>query len=793
MKLNRTPNPLDRSARNGENDNWDIIEGEVRAIGDRVDNFVDEVSDAAFDKIVDNSKLNWKEPVNNFNSLPSNAQKGDTRMDRSTGKVYRYDGSEWKEIQQIDAGPVNEVDARLTSQLNETESYLNETKEAINQKLSLKRDIGVPIGLSDAGSDLLSAINGNTEVNVLSIPRNESVSPIKTTFFIKSSNLFNENEVLKGYGIDSSTGLPVENESLNLSYFIPVKPSTVYIRNNSPSTVRVAFYDENYNFISSVLDKPTFTTTSKTTYVRMAIVSQVDLSGFQLNEGNTLKDFEKFYEFLIPDYLMDNSIGDEKLKEIHGEKIKDKTITSEELAIILKSPNLIDKSIAIKGKGIDASNGQIVDNESTYVTDWIDITENENYVRSRGFMRVAFYDGDKNYINNTTYESFTSPANARYVRIAIPAETFNATDRVLALNKGSIVTTEEYYEKIDEKYLPKFAAAPSENKFNFVPEIPYYDYISNELPAADGTVDFDHINTKSSDVYNKYQELESGHSDYLKMTLLGNDQSDTLPIYKIELTPNTNIGDLDIKELPTIFISCGVHGDGSGGQGDGTAGDPPTHVFSMYYFIKELCENWQSSKALEYIRHNVNLVIIPIANPWGFDNKSRLNSRGVDINRNFDSEWVSGGTHGTSAFSEKETQYIRNAFNSSTNLFMSLDYHMIGGVDFIYDDKLLRYFMYKDDKDSQQIAGQTLRKLSRRWKGKYNLSSRESYGLAEFYTVGGSSMRWYYYEGGVTSLTIEGFLATQGHQEKSGSIAMTLNVEHIGEYIMNGIRYFYNK
>src|SRR5699024_6527917 len=131
VKLNRTPNQFDRSAKNGENENWDIIEGEVRAIGDRVDNFIDEVSDAAFDKVVDNAKINWKEPVDNFNSLPSNAKNGDTRMDRSTGKVYRYDGTNWVEIQQIDAGPVNEVDARLTSQLNETNSQLADTSRKV--------------------------------------------------------------------------------------------------------------------------------------------------------------------------------------------------------------------------------------------------------------------------------------------------------------------------------------------------------------------------------------------------------------------------------------------------------------------------------------------------------------------------------------------------------------------------------------------------------------------------------------------------------------------------------------
>lgn len=132
MKLNRTPNPLDRNTRNSDNENWNIIEGEFKKVdntfgevNDRVDNIIDEVSDDALKKVVDNAKLNWKEPVDNFNDLPSNAQIGDTRMDKSTGKVYRYDGANWVEIQQIDAGPVNELDSRISSQLNETDKSLN--------------------------------------------------------------------------------------------------------------------------------------------------------------------------------------------------------------------------------------------------------------------------------------------------------------------------------------------------------------------------------------------------------------------------------------------------------------------------------------------------------------------------------------------------------------------------------------------------------------------------------------------------------------------------------------------
>src|SRR5699024_2976436 len=63
----------------------------------------------------------------------SSAEEGDTRMDKSTGKVYRYDGTNWVEIQQIDAGPVNELDSRLSSQLAETDHFRG-NESMINRK-----------------------------------------------------------------------------------------------------------------------------------------------------------------------------------------------------------------------------------------------------------------------------------------------------------------------------------------------------------------------------------------------------------------------------------------------------------------------------------------------------------------------------------------------------------------------------------------------------------------------------------------------------------------------------------
>jgi len=40
VKLNRTPNPLDRNARNKENDNWEKIEGSIKRIDDTVSDLI---------------------------------------------------------------------------------------------------------------------------------------------------------------------------------------------------------------------------------------------------------------------------------------------------------------------------------------------------------------------------------------------------------------------------------------------------------------------------------------------------------------------------------------------------------------------------------------------------------------------------------------------------------------------------------------------------------------------------------------------------------------------------------
>lgn len=103
--------PLDLANWEQLNKNFDDIETDIKNISGDV-----------LATVIDDAKLTWQEPVDSFANLATtypNAETGFTAMTRDTGKVYRFNGTEWLEIQDIDPTAINEVDSRLTSQLAE--------------------------------------------------------------------------------------------------------------------------------------------------------------------------------------------------------------------------------------------------------------------------------------------------------------------------------------------------------------------------------------------------------------------------------------------------------------------------------------------------------------------------------------------------------------------------------------------------------------------------------------------------------------------------------------------------
>jgi hypothetical protein len=105
----------DRITRNNINDNFEEL---YSGIG----NISGKITDEIYDEIRNSVNLNWKEPVDVFDDLPSGAETGDTRMTRGNGTVYRYDGSRWIEIQKFNPDAINEVDNRLQAEIDKKET-----------------------------------------------------------------------------------------------------------------------------------------------------------------------------------------------------------------------------------------------------------------------------------------------------------------------------------------------------------------------------------------------------------------------------------------------------------------------------------------------------------------------------------------------------------------------------------------------------------------------------------------------------------------------------------------------
>lgn len=162
--------------------------------------------------------------------------------------------------------------------------------------------------------------------------------------------------------------------------------------------------------------------------------------------------------------------------------------------------------------------------------------------------------------------------------------------------------------------------------------------------GSDGNKNLDDFNL--NDLYSKWDDLISKYPS-IKKSILGKDQSGVYDFWKLEIKP-------DCPECK-IIIGCNIHGNGNGGDSQNVS-------IAIYHFIKDMFENWKNDSILEWLYLNVHFIILPCENPYGYENKTRYNSRGVDLNRNFDFKWeeFSSSTKGSVPFSEIESQYIRD-------------------------------------------------------------------------------------------------------------------------------------
>ena len=163
----------------------------------------------------------------------------------------------------------------------------------------------------------------------------------------------------------------------------------------------------------------------------------------------------------------------------------------------------------------------------------------------------------------------------------------------------------------------------------------------------------------------------SEHSGYVTKAELGQG-SDGQVICAYTLKPKRYEFSKNEKKIPKIIIIGGQHGF------------EKSNVFGLYYLINDLLNNWHESDILDYLRHHVEFVVIPIVNPWGFDNKSYFNANGVNVNRNYDANFTvvedttSNDYGGQAAFDQPEAAHVRDLVLNNLDAVYFIDSHSCG-------------------------------------------------------------------------------------------------------------------
>lgn len=166
-----------------------------------------------------------------------------------------------------------------------------------------------------------------------------------------------------------------------------------------------------------------------------------------------------------------------------------------------------------------------------------------------------------------------------------------------------------------------------------------------------------------------WKALVAPHSGYVTEKALGA-ASDGQQLYSYHFKP-ASIANKD-KPVPKVIIIAGQHGF------------EKSNIYGLYYFVDNLLNRWTQHTALEYLRNHMELLIVPVANPYGFDTLEYKNANGVNLNRNYNSHWAavsdptSSDYGGRAPFDQPETQIIYNVVLSNKDAALVVDFHTNG-------------------------------------------------------------------------------------------------------------------
>lgn len=210
---------------------------------------------------------------------------------------------------------------------------------------------------------------------------------------------------------------------------------------------------------------------------------------------------------------------------------------------------------------------------------------------------------------------------------------------------------------------------------NSVPSLYSYYDVKAELSAVNGNGKVNK-NWTLAQYYEMYDGLMAAFPKYIRKEIASyKDMSGQYDLIRYIFEPEDGFE-------KTIYIGAGVHGNEMASK------------LGLARICQLVCEEWQLSPHLSYMRKNVRMIIIPIVNPYGHVSKGMTNSNssanstsaGVNCNRNYDGFWgqkitSAGSDHnGAEPFSENETKWVRDTIlhYGAENFHYGFDFHDAG-------------------------------------------------------------------------------------------------------------------
>ena len=677
----------------------------------------------------------------------------------------------------------------LGERLNDTNTQLAQTKQAFNDSVS-KVTTDSEVILARGGKTTLGTriddIESGDGID------SGAITPRKTNFFYISKNLFDKTNVILGKGINTSTGV-VEDNANNFIAELDLEPGTYTVNNFNRGGVRIAQYNASgdLHVMGVYLSGDSFNVAGKDAVTKIIISSSQGNLGddLMINEGEIALHYEPYDNVYIPT---------KHIEPLKNTDIADGLITPNKTNFFHISKNLFDKENVLDGKAIDPSTGNIIDRETNFVYE-LEVNGGETFsISGFGNIRVVGYhfDGWVNMGNLYTDDAtFIVNENTRLLRLTSDKANLNS----LMLNRGNVVLPYEEYgnHTILPQFLPESSKTETNNDVYFAPLAVDKSYIyssdSTNVEALDGTgvSGLRHQDVTVSLIYEMYDELMSEFPDNITREQLGMDESDTYPIYKYRFKPNPVLNTPRSKihkDIPVLTLITGTHGPGA------QAGDLVNNILILHWFMKDVYMNWKQNEIFDWFRQNAIIDVIPTLNPWGVDNHDRKNSRGVDINRNFDaSGWYSGEPTstqygGVEPFSEAESQALLNYVNSTDNISLLMDFHTVGGSS---DPSKFIYFSADISNGLLPVSEYHVKRLSSKWKQHrtYLDQTVENYGYIHNAGSGGMISKWAD-EQGIPSIILETApdMPNSG-QSRNNQVIMELGYENLANWLFHVVHH----